>query len=109
MGESLSAFPLPHHRAYTDIANASRYPTDQNVMIDSIVKLSQIEIKDPDVQVRSSIELVFDYFRQCCTAYGVRRRFGWEKLVFSKRSYGGTWAGKRHLGTAHRCTLHCHS
>ncbi|MDA1232189.1 MAG: recombinase family protein [Planctomycetota bacterium] len=54
--------------------------------------------KDPDVQVRSSIELVFDYFQQCGTAYGVVQRFAREKLDFPKRSYGGTWAGKLHWG-----------
>lgn len=50
--------------------------------------------KDPDAQVRSSIELVFDYFQQCGSAYGVVQRFAQEKLGFPKRSYGGTWAGK---------------
>lgn len=51
-------------------------------------------VKDPDAQVRSSIDLVFDYFRQCGSAYGVVQRFAREKLDFPKRSYGGTWAGK---------------
>ena len=51
-------------------------------------------VKDPDAQVRSSIELVFDYFQQCGSAYGVVQRFAREKLDFPKRSYGGTWAGK---------------
>jgi len=55
-------------------------------------------VKDPDVQVRSSIKLVFDYFQQCGTAYGVVQRFAREKLDFPKRSYGGTWAGKLHWG-----------
>lgn len=55
-------------------------------------------VKDPDVQVRSSIGLVFDYFQQCGSAYGVVQRFAWEKLDFPKRSYGGTWAGKLHWG-----------
>ena len=55
-------------------------------------------VKDPDVQVRSSINLVFDYFQQCGTAYGVVQRFAREKLDFPKRSYGGTWAGKLHWG-----------
>jgi len=54
--------------------------------------------KDPDAQVRSSIELVFDYFGQCGSAYGVVQRFAREKLDFPKRSYGGTWAGKLHWG-----------
>ena len=51
-------------------------------------------VKDPDAQVRSSIDLVFDYFQQCGSAYGVVQRFAREKLEFPKRSYGGTWAGK---------------
>ena len=51
-------------------------------------------VKDPDAQVRSSIELVFDYFQQCGSAYGVVQRFSQEKLEFPKRSYGGAWAGK---------------
>lgn len=55
-------------------------------------------VKDPDSQVRSSIELVFDYFRQCGSAYSVVQRFAREKLDFPKRSYGGVWAGKLHWG-----------
>ena len=55
-------------------------------------------VKDPDSQVRSSIELVFDYFQQCGSAYGVVQRFAKEKLDFPKRSYGGSWAGKLHWG-----------
>jgi DNA invertase Pin-like site-specific DNA recombinase len=55
-------------------------------------------VKDPDAQVRSAIQLVFDYFQQCGSAYGVVQRFAKEKLDFPKRSYGGTWAGKLHWG-----------
>jgi DNA invertase Pin-like site-specific DNA recombinase len=55
-------------------------------------------VKDADAHVRSSIELVFDYFQQCGSAYGVVQRFAKEKLEFPKRSYGGTWAGKLHWG-----------
>ena len=51
-------------------------------------------VKDPDAQVRSSIDLIFDYFQQCGSAYGVVQRFAREKLEFPKRSYGGAWAGK---------------
>jgi len=51
-------------------------------------------VKDPDAQVRSSLDLVFDYFQQCGSAYSVVQRFAREKLKFPKRSYGGTWAGK---------------
>ncbi|WP_197168041.1 recombinase family protein, partial [Neorhodopirellula pilleata] len=55
-------------------------------------------VKDADAQVRSMIALVFDYFQQCGSAYGVVQRFAREKLDFPKRSYGGTWAGKLHWG-----------
>ncbi|MGB7344808.1 MAG: recombinase family protein [Pirellulaceae bacterium] len=55
-------------------------------------------VKDADEQVRSMIQLVFDYFQQCGSAYGVVQRFSKEKLDFPKRSYGGTWAGKLHWG-----------
>lgn len=55
-------------------------------------------VKDADAHVRSSIELVFEYFQQCGSAYGVVQRFSKEKLDFPKRSYGGTWAGKLHWG-----------
>lgn len=44
--------------------------------------------------MRSSIQLVFGYFQQCGSAYGVVQRFAKEKLDFPKRSYGGSWAGK---------------
>ncbi|MCA9128979.1 MAG: recombinase family protein [Planctomycetales bacterium] len=56
-------------------------------------ELNQV-VKDPDAQVRSSLELVFSYFQQCGSAYGVVQRFTQEKLGFPKRTFGGTWAGK---------------
>jgi len=43
-------------------------------------------VKDPDQQVRSSIELVFSAFQQTGSAYGVVQRFAAEKLLFPKRS-----------------------
>ena len=55
-------------------------------------------VKDPDDQVRSSIELVFSMFAKCGSAYGVVQQFASEKLLFPKRSYGGAWAGKLHWG-----------
>ena len=67
-----------------------RFPLPVGYVFDELNTI----VKDPDVQVRSAIELVFDYFLQCGTAYGVTQRFAKEKLDFPKRSYGGTWAGK---------------
>jgi DNA invertase Pin-like site-specific DNA recombinase len=55
-------------------------------------------VKDPDQQVRSSIELVFSAFQQTGSAYGVVQRFASEKLLFPKRSYGGQWDGKLQWG-----------
>lgn len=71
-----------------------RFPLPVGYVFDDLNMI----VKDPDAQVRSSIELVFDYFQQCGTAYGVVQRFAREKLDFPKRSYGGTWAGKLHWG-----------
>jgi DNA invertase Pin-like site-specific DNA recombinase len=67
-----------------------RFPLPVGYVFDDLNRI----VKDPDAQVRSSIELVFGYFEQCGSAYGVVQRFSREKLVFPKRSYGGTWAGK---------------
>ncbi len=67
-----------------------RFPLPVGYVFDELNTI----VKDPDAQVRSAIELVFAYFQQCGTAYGVVQRFAKEKLDFPKRSYGGTWAGK---------------
>lgn len=67
-----------------------RFPLPVGFVFDELNRI----VKDSDAQVRSSIELVFDYFQQCGSAYGVVQRFAKEKLDFPKRSYGGTWAGK---------------
>ena len=67
-----------------------RFPLPVGYVFDELNMI----VKDPDAQVRASIELVLDYFQQCGTAYGVVQRFAKEKLDFPKRSYGGTWAGK---------------
>jgi DNA invertase Pin-like site-specific DNA recombinase len=67
-----------------------RFPLPVGYVFDELNMI----VKDPDEQVRSSIDLVFDYFLQCGSAYGVVQRFAREKLDFPKRSYGGTWAGK---------------
>lgn len=71
-----------------------RFPLPVGYMFDELNRI----VKDPDAHVRSSIELVFEYFQECGSAYGVVQRFAREKLEFPKRSYGGTWAGKLHWG-----------
>ena len=49
---------------------------------------------DPDTEVRETIRLLFDSFRQTASAYGVVRRFSEQGLKFPKRAYGGVWNGK---------------
>src|SRR4029077_6575565 len=49
---------------------------------------------DPDQEVRSAVELIFELFRQTGSAYGVVRYFTQHQLRFPKRSYGGVWNGK---------------
>ena len=49
---------------------------------------------DPDQEVRSAVELIFELFRQTGSAYGVVRHFAQHQLRFPKRSYGGVWNGK---------------
>jgi len=49
---------------------------------------------DPDKEVRSAVELIFELFRQTGSAYGVVRHFAQHQLRFPKRSYGGVWNGK---------------
>jgi DNA invertase Pin-like site-specific DNA recombinase len=49
---------------------------------------------DPDQEVRSAVELIFELFRQTGSAYGVVRHFTQHQLRFPKRSYGGVWNGK---------------
>ena len=49
---------------------------------------------DPDQEVRSAVELIFELFRQTGSAYGVVRHFALHQLRFPKRSYGGVWNGK---------------
>lgn len=71
-----------------------RFPLPVGYVFDDMDKI----VKDPDTQVRSAIELVFDSFAQCGSAYGVVQRFSQESILFPKRSYGGAWAGKLHWG-----------
>ena len=49
---------------------------------------------DPDQEVRSAVELIFELFRQTGSAYGIVRHFALHQLRFPKRSYGGVWNGK---------------
>jgi DNA invertase Pin-like site-specific DNA recombinase len=49
---------------------------------------------DPDQEVRSAVELVFELFGQTGSAYGVVRHFAQHHLRFPKRAYGGIWNGK---------------
>ena len=49
---------------------------------------------DPDSEVRATVRLLFDVFRQTGSAYGVVHRFSKQGLKFPKRAYGGVWNGK---------------
>jgi DNA invertase Pin-like site-specific DNA recombinase len=49
---------------------------------------------DPDQEVRSAVELIFELFRQTGSAYSVVRHFAQHQLRFPKRSYGGVWNGR---------------
>src|SRR5215472_13591997 len=46
---------------------------------------------DPDQEVRTAVELIFELFRQTGSAYGVVRHFAQHQLRFPKHSYGGAW------------------
>lgn len=51
-------------------------------------------ILDPDEQVRSALQLIFDTFRETGSAYAVNQYFGTRNIQFPKRAYGGVWNGK---------------
>jgi len=51
-------------------------------------------IFDADEQVRSTIQLLFNVFKETSSAYGVVHYFRKQKIPFPKRSYGGIWKGK---------------
>ena len=53
---------------------------------------------DPDSEVRDTVRLLFDSFRQTGSAYGVVHWFSKKGLKFPKRAYGGVWSGKLILG-----------
>ena len=48
---------------------------------------------DPDVQIRASVQLLFDTFRQCASASAVVRRFQREGLQFPRRVRRGVGKG----------------
>lgn len=62
-------------------------------------------IFDPDSEVRGTIKLLFDSFRQTGSAYGVVHQFSKEGLKFPKRSYGGVWDGKLIWGRLTDCRV----
>jgi len=49
---------------------------------------------DPDEEVRGAVALVFRFFRETGTAYGIVQRFAAGALRFPRRAYGGAWDGK---------------
>jgi len=71
-----------------------RFPLPVGYVFDEANRI----VKDPDEQVRRSMELLFSAFEQTGSAYGVVHWFADQQLDFPKRSYGGVWAGKLHWG-----------
>jgi hypothetical protein len=51
-------------------------------------------VLDPDAEVQGAVRLVFRFFRQTGSAYGVVHQFAEHGLKFPKRAYGGVWNGK---------------
>jgi DNA invertase Pin-like site-specific DNA recombinase len=51
-------------------------------------------VLDPDREVQGVLRLVFQFFRETGSAYGVVQRFAEKGLKFPKRAYGGVWNGK---------------
>ena len=51
-------------------------------------------VLDPDEEVQGAVALVFRFFRETGSAFGVMQRFAESTLRFPKRSYGGAWNGK---------------
>jgi DNA invertase Pin-like site-specific DNA recombinase len=66
-------FPLPVGLAYGD---------------------EETTVLDPDQEVRSAVNLVFQVFKEAGSAYAVVHRFAKLNLKFPKRAYGGIWKGK---------------
>lgn len=71
-----------------------RFPLPVGYVFDEAGRI----VKDPDLQVRGAMDLVFTMFAQTGSAYGVVQRFAEDKLSFPKRSYGGTWDGQLRWG-----------
>jgi DNA invertase Pin-like site-specific DNA recombinase len=51
-------------------------------------------VLDPDQEVQGVVRLVFRFFQEVGSAYGVAHRFAEKGLKFPKRAYGGAWDGK---------------
>ena len=51
-------------------------------------------VLDPDQEVQGVLRLVFQFFCETGSAYGVAHRFAEKGLKFPKRAYGGVWNGK---------------
>ncbi len=51
-------------------------------------------VLDPDQEVQGAVRMVFRYFQETGSAYGVAHRFAENGLKFPKRAYGGVWNGK---------------
>ncbi|MDA1055861.1 MAG: recombinase family protein [Planctomycetota bacterium] len=50
-------------------------------------------VLDADLEVQNAVRLVFYFFQETGSAYGVAHRFAESQLKFPKRSYGGVWNG----------------
>jgi len=50
-------------------------------------------VLDPDSEIQGALRLVFRFFRQSGSAYGVAHQFAQQGLKFPKRAYGGVWNG----------------
>jgi len=50
-------------------------------------------VLDPDQEVRGAVRMVFRFFQETGSAYGVVHRFAEKGLKFPKRAYGGAWNG----------------
>ena len=55
-------------------------------------------VLDPDQEIQGAVKLLFSWFTDCGSAYGVVRRFAQEKLLFPRRAYGGAWDGNVRWG-----------
>jgi DNA invertase Pin-like site-specific DNA recombinase len=51
-------------------------------------------VLDPDQEVQGAVRLLFQFFRDTGSAYGVAHRFAEKGLKFPKRAYGGVWNGQ---------------